>query len=298
MRVSVSPVGVHILSPLYFSFSQFTFYIFKKAQDVCMKSIIRLALLCVILPCLCDCSKSCNREKQENILHVGTNANFPPFESIDQKGELIGFDIDVARALGKVMNKEVVFKEFDFDALILALDKGQIDVIISGLSITESRQKEIAMIPYQGEPLKDLSLLFWESLPDQIASFSALKEHAIKSNLPVSVQSGHFLEQFLKGEGVPLKSLNGPPEQILDIKYRKSFAAVVDSKVGLKLAAEHEGIKNIVLPLPREKWDLGYGIGIKKTRSELISQIRLAVEQLKTDGTLNSLKEKWIKEGL
>jgi ABC-type amino acid transport substrate-binding protein len=196
------------------------------------------------------------------------------------------------------MNKEVVFKEFEFDALILALDKGQIDVILSGLSITESRQKEIAMIPYQGESLTDLSVLFWQEMPEHLDGFVALKDLAINSKLAVSVQSGHFLEDFLRGEGIPVKTLAGPPEQILDIKYRKSFAAVVDSKVGLKLAAEHEGIKNRILPLPREKWDLGNGIGIKKTRIDLIDEIRRAVEQLKADGTLQNLNEKWIKVGL
>ncbi len=263
-----------------------------------MRKFLSLALLCAFLPIFNACTKSCSSNKTENVLRIGTNANFPPYESINAKGELIGFDIDVGRALGKVLHKEVVFKEFDFDALILALEKGQIDIILSGLSITDSRQKEIAMVPYQGEPLTDLSVLFWDKLPENMTSFEALKDLAIKNKQSVSVQSGHFLEEFLKGENIPSKSLVGPPEQVLDIKYRKSLAAIVDSKVGTKLAAEHEGIKNIILPLPREKWDLGYGIGIKKTRTELIDEIKRAVEQLKADGTLQSLNEKWLKEGL
>lgn len=263
-----------------------------------MKKLIRLALLCAFLPFFGACSKSCKADKDENVLRIGTNANFPPFESVDQKGEIVGFDIDVGRAIGKVLNKEVILKEFDFDALILALDKGQIDIILSGLSITESRQKEIALVPYQGEPLTDLSLLFWEAIPENVTSFPTLKQHAINTKLSVSAQSGHFLEEFLRAEGIPVKPLAGPPEQVLDIKYRKSLAASVDTKVGAKLAAEHEGIKNLVLPLPKDKWDLGYGVGIKKTRTELVDEIRRAVEQLKADGTLQSLKAKWFKEGL
>lgn len=263
-----------------------------------MKRIISFTLLCTFLLVVSACTKSCKPSTEDNTLRIGTNANFPPFESVDKEGKLIGFDIDVGRALGKVLNKEVVFKEFEFDALILALDKGQIDLIMSGLSITASRQKEIAMVPYQGEALTDLSLLFWENVPEGVSSFSALKDYALNAKLAVSVQSGHFLEEFLKNEGIPLKPLAGPPEQILDIKYRKSLAAAVDSKVGMKLASEHSGIKNLTLPLPEDKWDLGMGIGIKKTRTQLIADVERAVEQIKTDGTLQNIKAQWFKDGI
>jgi arginine transport system substrate-binding protein len=262
-----------------------------------MNKII-VALAC-LLPLLNACTKSCTKsaESKEKVLRVGTNANFPPFETIDDKGKLAGFDIDLGRALGKKLGLRVEFKEFDFDALILALDKGQIDIILSGLSITESRQQEIAMIPYHGEPLTEISVLFWQNTPADIKNFSDLKDMALSKQSTISVQAGHFLEDFLRGEGIPVKALAGPPEQILDIKYGKSLAAAVDSIVGQKLASEHEGIKNLVLPLPKDKWDLGYGIGINKTRTDLIESLKKAVEDIKADGTLKALKDQWFKGG-
>lgn len=260
------------------------------------KIIVAFAFL---LPLLSACTKSCQNTKNtdEKILRVGTNANFPPFETIDNKGELAGFDIDLARALGKKLGAKVEFKEFDFDALILALDKGQIDLIMSGLSITASRQQEIAMLPYHGEPLTEISLLFWHAIPGEIKSFSDLKDLAQAKQTTVSVQAGHFLEDFLRGEGIPVKALAGPPEQILDIKYDKSMAAAVDIMVGKKLASEHEDVKNLVLPLPKDKWDLGYGIGINKTRQDLIDQVKKALDDIKADGTLDTLKATWFKGG-
>jgi len=245
------------------------------------------------------CTKSCQKGSSNNssVLRIGTNANFPPFESINDKGELIGFDIDMGRALGEKLMRRVQFKEYDFDALILALNKGQIDIILSGLSITESRQKEIAMVAYQGEPLTEISFLFWHHVPDNATSFSAIKQIAIARKLAVSVQSGHYLEEFLQGEGIPVKPLAGPPEQILDIKYGKSLAAAVDSTVGKKLDSEHEGIKGVVLPLPKEKWDLGYGVGIKKSNTALVEEITQAVATLKEDGTITKLSDKWLKIG-
>jgi arginine transport system substrate-binding protein len=238
-----------------------------------------------------------NNNQDAEVLKIGTNANLPPYETIDEKGELSGFDIDVGHALAEKMGKRAVFKEFDFDALILALNKGQIDIILAAMSITESRIKEIAMVPYHGEPLTEISFLFWKNAPKEINNLSDLKQLALKKKLSVSVQSGHFLQDFLIQEGIPIKTMTGPPEQILDIKYNKSLAAAVDSIVGKNLALEHDGLKNIILPLPKEKWDLGNGIGIKKTRTELIDKISVAVDELKTDGTLENLKQKWFKGG-
>lgn len=261
-----------------------------------MKKIIALLFLLAFTMLGSACTKGCRSAQNANkILKIGTNPNFPPYESKDKNGELIGFDIDVGRALGQVLGREVVFKEFDFDALILALQKGQIDIILSGMSITESRQKEIAMIPYQGDPLTDFSFLFWETAPSSITSINELKQLALDKKLTVTVQAGHFLEDFLKSEGIPLKPLPGPPEQIIDIKYKKSLAAAVDSTVGKKLASEHAGLKNLVLPLPKEKWDLGNGIGISKSRADLVNDISRAVDEIKASGILNSLKEKWFK---
>lgn len=261
-----------------------------------MKKIV-LFLACAIVA-FTSCTKSCQGEKSADaVLKIGTNANFPPYESINAKGELEGFDIDVGRALGEKLNRKVEFKEFDFDALLVALDKGQIDVILSGMSITESRQKEIAMVPYQGEPLTEISFLFWQNIPEGINGFADVKNKALERKLSVSVQSGHFLEDFLRGEGIPVKPLIGPPEQILDIKYNKSFSAAVDSTVGKKLSREHQGLKNVVLPLPKDKWDLGNGIGIKKSRTQLIEDVAQAIALMKTDGSLQKLVDKWLKDG-
>lgn len=258
-----------------------------------------LALVCLILGLSNACSKSCQNGKSDKdaVLNIGTNPNFPPFESKNNKGELVGFDIDIGRALGEKLKRKVQFKEFDFDALILALEKGQIDIILSGMSITESRQKEIAMVPYQGEPVTEVSFLFWQQAPENITSFSDIKSLALEKKLTVSVQSGHFLEDFLRGEGIPLTLLAGSAEQILDMKYNKSLAAAIDNNVGKKLASEHQGLKSVLLPLPKDKWDLGNGIGIKKSRTDLINEITRAVSALKDDGSLKQLTDKWLKDG-
>lgn len=262
-----------------------------------MQKIIYICLFFMVM--IQGCTKSCSKDKTDadSVLKIGTNANFPPFESINEKGELIGFDIDLGRILGEKMNRNVVFKEFEFDGLILALNQGQIDIILSGMSITESRQKEIAMVPYQGEPLTEVTFIFWQNAPEGLTSLEDLKQYALDKKLSVSLQSGHFLEDVLKTSGVPLKLLPGSPEQILDIKYGKSLAAAIDVRVGKKLASEHQDLKLVTLPLPKDKWDLGNGVGIKKSRADLIDIITRTIDALKADGTITTLQGKWFKDG-
>lgn len=263
-----------------------------------MKNFVFLASLALLVIALGSCSKGCGKDEvpKSALLRIGTNANFPPFETIDKNGHLVGFDIDMGNALANKLDLKAEFKEFDFDALILALKQGQIDIILSALSITPSRQKEIAMVPYQGQPLTEVALLFWGALPENLQNFADLKALAEKTALSISVQSGHYLEDFLKDEHIKVKPLAGPPEQILDIKYKKSLAAALDVINARNFSSEHPELKLLVLSLPPEKWDLGYGVGIRKENVELTNKIAAAVEQLKSDGSIAAMEKKWVKD--
>lgn len=86
----------------------------------------------------------------KKVLRVGTSPDFPPFEYIDEKGNIVGIDIDLVKALAKKIGyDDVEIVSIDFDGLIPALLNNQIDVIASGMTITEERAKVVAFtIPY------------------------------------------------------------------------------------------------------------------------------------------------------
>ena len=77
-------------------------------------------------------------------LRIGTDPTYPPFESKNAQGQLVGFDIDLANEICKRIETKCTYVESDFDALIPSLKAKKIDAIISSLSITEKRQEEIA----------------------------------------------------------------------------------------------------------------------------------------------------------
>jgi polar amino acid transport system substrate-binding protein len=87
---------------------------------------------------------SLEKIKKEGVIKIGLEDSFPPMEFRDSKNELKGFDIDLANEIGKKLGVKTEFVPTDFNGIILALKTGKFDAVISGLSITDERKKEIA----------------------------------------------------------------------------------------------------------------------------------------------------------
>ena len=228
-------------------------------------------------------------------LVVGTCSGFPPYEVLDNQGQLIGFDIDVASLLAQHMNKKLVFKDMSFDALVLAVKQGKIDMALAGVSITKAKLKEIAMVHYQGEPFVSVPLLFWQHIPNGVATIYDLQK---LSNKTVCVQAGNIEEEIMSHyDFLALKQLEHISDVIMDIKYGKSIAACVDPAVAEALQHEIPELKMLNVPLAPEEQPLGQGICIAKSNKGLFAQVQAIIDQVKHDGTLIVLEKKWFKKG-
>ncbi|MBW2130169.1 MAG: amino acid ABC transporter substrate-binding protein [Deltaproteobacteria bacterium] len=87
--------------------------------------------------------------KQRGEIIVGTSADYPPYESVDKKGNFVGFDMDIIREVGKRMGLKVKIKDMGFDTLIAALQKKKIDLIIAAMQGTPERDEKVDFsIPY------------------------------------------------------------------------------------------------------------------------------------------------------
>ena len=183
-----------------------------------------------------------------------------------------------------------------FDALIVALQQGKIDCAIAGISITKSRQQEIALIHYLGKPLTKLPLFFWKEIPARVKGVGDLAHYANKT---VCAQAGTYTAgDYLKlPAGLKLRNLENIADLIMDIKYGKSIAAVLEPKVAYVLQVQYPELKILDIPLTEEQQDFGSGIGIQKNNSELINKISRIVATLKKNGTIERLETKWFKYG-
>lgn len=229
----------------------------------------------------------------EELLVMGTQSGYPPFEYMDASGKLVGFDLEVAQHIAHALNKHLVVKDMEFEGEILALKQGKIDLIISGMNITPSRLKEIAMIPYHGEALTSLSLIFWKEIPEGVHSLAHI---AALPNPSISVESGAIPELYLANyPGIQIKSFHGALAPLMDVKYGKSSANLVEPDVAEYLQSQHPEIKILPVPLTQKDAIWGFGIGIKKENAELQQQVQQIIEQLKASGELKQLEDKWFK---
>lgn len=227
-----------------------------------------------------------------NDLIVGTTSGYAPYVSINAEGEYEGFDIDIAKALASKLNRRLVIKDFgSMPALILALKQNKADILIWSISITQERQKQMAMVYYQGEKVASLPLLFWGEIPENIKS---LEDMANNPNAVISVEAGSFQENILLSiPGLNLKQVDKVSDAILELKYGKSQAALIDNSLKPIYTEKFPKLKSLTINLPESKQSTGQGICINSNNKDLIAAIQKTVDEFFSDGTIANLESKW-----
>jgi ABC-type amino acid transport substrate-binding protein len=230
--------------------------------------------------------------KQDNVLVVGMMSGWAPFMSINEQGNYEGFDVDVAQELAKRMNKQLVIK--DMGALapcFIALEQDSIDLLMSGLDITQERQKKLNMINYTGHDVKQFYLAFWGTIPTGITTINDLKNYP---NAIVCVEPGVSTQKLLdKYSFITQKPLSSLADMILDIQYGKSLAAFLEPQVVARLQQKNPQIKTITVPLPAEFQIYGMGIAVSKKHATLAQETASIIKAMRQDGTLARLEKTW-----
>jgi len=231
---------------------------------------------------------------KENQFTVAMMSGWAPFMIINNQGNYEGFDVAVAQEIARRMNKELVIKDMGSLApTFIALDQESVDAVMSGLDITDVRRKKLTLIPYSGEDVTNFTLLFWQNLPNNITTIQDLaNQQATICAEPGSAQA-KFLDTIA---GIQEKSLSKLEEMILDIKYGKSDAMLVEPRIANRLQKLEPQLIALNVPLPREYQTFGYGIAIKPNNTELAKQMNNTISEMKTDGTLTTIKQQWQME--
>lgn len=225
-------------------------------------------------------------------LVVGTTSGYAPYVSINTEGEYEGFDIDIAKALADKLGRRLVIKDFgSMPALILAIKQNKADVLIWSISITQERQKQMTMIYYQGEKATSLPLLFWDKIPENIKN---LEDMANNPSAVISVEAGSFQENVLLSiPGLNLKQVDKVSDAILELKYGKSQAVLVDNSQKISYMEKFPKLKSLTINLPESKQSMGNGICLNSNNRDLIAAIQKAVNELFNDGKIANLEAKW-----
>ena len=225
-------------------------------------------------------------------IRIGTDPTYAPFESKNSQGELVGFDIDLAKELCKRINTQRTFVENPLDALIPSLKAKKIDAIMSSLSITEKRQQEIAFTDKLYAADSRLVVAKNSDIQPTVESLKGKR---------VGVLQGTTQETFGNGRWAP-KGIEIVSYQGQDNIYSDLTAGRIDAAFQDEVAASEGFLKQPVgkdykfggPSVKDEKlFGVGTGMGLRKEDNELREALNKAFAEMRADGTYEKLAKKY-----
>ena len=220
---------------------------------------------------------------KNNVVYVGTNAEFMPFEYLD-KNKIIGFDIDLLDAISKETGLEFKIQDMAFDGLLPALQTKKIDMVIAGMSATPERQKAVAFSkPY----FKAKQVVI--TTPEKAKSLKSFKDLSGKK---VGVMLGFTGDTVVSEiKGVKVERFNAAYAAILALSQNKIDAVVLDSEPAKKYTANNKQF--VIANIPAEEED--YAIAFRKNDKELINKVNAALDNIKANGEYDKILKKYFK---
>ena len=241
----------------------------------------------------CGDKKEAAKEHNKDTLVVGLDDTFAPMGFRNEKGELIGFDIDLANAVGKELGMKVEFKPIDWKAKEAELASGNIDCVWNGMSATPERKEKMAL---SARYLDNKIVLM--ALKDSSVDVS---DPAQLSKLKIGTQEDSAALEMLKSNKEYDKFKNNIAEYptydaaILDLKAGRVDVIAVDQVLGMYTNKNLGGI------MKECAYNLGsdfYVIGFKKGNEELRDKVDGALKKIVDDGQAGKISDQWFGENI
>ena len=240
-----------------------------------MKKFVKLMLMSLLSVVI-----SISVFAKSNVVYVGTNAEFAPFEYLD-KNKIVGFDIDLLDAISKETGLEFKIQDMAFDGLLPALQTKKVDMVIAGMTATPERQKTVAFSkPY----FKAKQVVITKGENKSLKSFKDL------SGKKVGVMLGFTGDTVVSEiKGVKIERFNAAYAAILALSQNKIDAVVLDS--AKKYTANNKQF--VIANIPAEEED--YAIAFRKNDKELINKVNVALDKIKANGEYDKILKKYFK---
>ncbi|MEM7402697.1 MAG: ABC transporter substrate-binding protein [Myxococcota bacterium] len=224
--------------------------------------------------------QGCSSNRNQVVYRVGLSADYPPFE-FQQNGQLVGFDVDLAHLIAHELEAKVVFQEMDFAGLIPSLQAGRIDMIISGVSRTPEREKNVDFSrPYYQNHLAAVTL------QKELLATQKLEGKRLGAQLGTVMYE--FVQQVPKASVVALSQHH----QLLQALKSGHIDVLICEKA--QAHAFQQSDPKLYYWLVG-KVGTGYSVALaKQTKSTLRDQVDQAITQLQRSGKLDALQQKWL----
>jgi polar amino acid transport system substrate-binding protein len=269
--------------------------------------IRRLSLLighCSLFILLAACARpddTWDRVRETGVLRVGMDASFPPFETIAADGSLVGFDVDIARELGRRIGVEVQFvANLPYDGLYDALAVGRVDAVISALIVNPARMADFA---YSNPYFDAGQVLVIQGEESEIKGMPDLSRRtlAVEFGTQGDLEARKWARRLSGLTVVPYQTAS---EALATVAVGEADAALVDHVSALVAIARTSSQEQARTCLPLYGVDLvvvgkpvveePYAVAVHRDSRYLLRAINDALAGMEADGTLEALTTKWL----
>lgn len=261
-----------------------------------LKSLFVGVIVAVALG-MVGCSNSSKNEGstlEKDVLVVGMDDAFAPMGFKDKDGDITGFDVDLAKALGEKLNKEIKFQPIDWTMKETELDSGNIDLIWNGYTITEERKEKVDFsVPYLKN--RQVIVTLSNSGINSRSDLSGKKVGAQDQSSAVSAmeKDDELYETFDGEKAITFEDNN---QALMDLEAGRIDAVVADEiLVRYYIELKGEGKYKI---LEEDFGDEEYGVGMRKGDDKMVEAFNQAFKAISEEGKLKEISVKWFGEDI
>ncbi|MDU8925132.1 lysine/arginine/ornithine ABC transporter substrate-binding protein [Pasteurellaceae bacterium LIM206] len=221
---------------------------------------------------------------QAQDITFGAEPSYPPFENTNAKGEIVGFDVDVAMAICKEIQADCKFKAQAFDSLIQEVKLKRLDAAMSAIDITPARAKQVAF----SDPYYDSSASFI-TLKGKVTSLADAKN--------VGVQNGTTYQQYIVAEAKQFKpnAYASIQDAILDLKNGRIDVIFGDTAVLADMLTKEPELTFVGDKVENKKYfGNGFGIAVNKGNQALADSLNKGLAAIKASGEYQKIYDKWM----
>ena len=257
-----------------------------------------LRIMCIL--CCAAAVLSCAGKKSryeaiqaEKKLVLGTCADYPPYEFHTQKDgqdTIIGFDVEIARAIAEDLGAELIIRDMDFDGLLAALVSGSVDMVLAGMTPTDERRQNVDFtdIYYTAEQ----GIIIRKSDEEKYGTSAASLKDTLIGAQRGTIQVG-IAKKEIKGVSdadaekphTQIKELPKLPDLIMELKSGKIDAIIVELPVAENYVAAHRDL--MLASYTFKDAEGGSAAAVKKGEAQLLAAVNKSISALKASGQIN-----------
>ena len=219
-------------------------------------------------------------ESAGGTLVMGTNAEFPRYEYYEGQ-EVVGIDAEMAAAVAEKLGMELKIEDMAFDSLIPALSSGKVDIVAAGMTVTEDRLASVNFSDTYATGIQAIIVTEDSDIAsaDDLVGKTIGVQQGTTGDLYATDVEGATIERYAKGM-----------EAVQSLSQGKIDAVIIDNEPANVFVSEVEGLKILDEAFATED----YAVAVAKDNEELLEQVNTALAELKEDGTLQAIVDKYI----